>query len=116
MSQWPFGDLRLKGMSPGLRTPMYPYVALRCPTYREKSHANHTWHLRSHETACFLVPAAPSPWVRFPSPAPLPAIAGECQPTRSAAYLLRKLRMARFLVATESVRARTQWLHWLSLA
>src|ERR1700733_9251527 len=34
MSQWPFGDLRLKGMSPGLRTPMYPYVALRCPTYR----------------------------------------------------------------------------------
>src|ERR1700730_359183 len=49
---------------------MYPYVALRCPTYRENSHANHTWHQRSHETACFLVPAAPSPWVRFPSPAP----------------------------------------------
>jgi hypothetical protein len=49
---------------------MYPYVALRCPTYREKSHANHTWHQRSHETACFLVPDAPSLWVRFPSPAP----------------------------------------------
>src|ERR1700679_3352271 len=70
MSQCPFGDLRLKGMSPGLRTPMYPYVALRCPTYREKSHANHTWHQHSHETACSLAPAAPSPWVRFPSPAP----------------------------------------------
>jgi hypothetical protein len=36
--------LRLKGSSPALRTPMYPYVALRRPTYRENSHANHTWH------------------------------------------------------------------------
>ena len=26
------------------RASMYPYVALRCPTYRENSHANHTWH------------------------------------------------------------------------
>jgi hypothetical protein len=63
--------LRLEGLSPGLRTPMYPYVALRCPTYRDNSHANHTWRQHSHETACFLVPAAPSLWVRFPSPAPL---------------------------------------------
>ena len=30
------GDLRLKGMSRGLRTSMYPYVALRSPTYRKK--------------------------------------------------------------------------------
>jgi len=27
---------------------MYPYVALRCPTYRENSHANHTWRQHSH--------------------------------------------------------------------
>jgi hypothetical protein len=26
---------------------MYPYVALRGPTYRENSHANHTWHWHS---------------------------------------------------------------------
>src|ERR1700723_637055 len=56
---------------PGISHSMYPYVALRCPTYRENSHANHTWHQHSHEAACFLVPEAPSPWVRFPSPAPL---------------------------------------------
>ena len=29
VSYWPIGDLRLKGSSPGLRTPMYPYVAPR---------------------------------------------------------------------------------------
>src|SRR5258708_35892169 len=68
----PFGDLRLNGLSPGLvRIPMYPYVALRCPTYRENSHANHTWHQPSHQTACFKGSEAPSLWVRFPSPAPL---------------------------------------------
>ena len=54
----------------GSRTSMYPYAALRCPTYRENSHANHTWHQHPQETACFIVPAVPSPWVRFPSPAP----------------------------------------------
>jgi hypothetical protein len=32
---------------------MYPYVALRGLTYRENSHANHTWHPHSHQTACF---------------------------------------------------------------
>src|ERR1700722_15003965 len=69
--KWPFGDLRLKGMSPGLRTPMYPYVALRCPTYRENSHANHTWHRPPHKTAYFHGSELSSPWVRFPSPAPL---------------------------------------------
>jgi hypothetical protein len=31
-----------EGSSPKLRTPIYPYVALHCPTYRENSHANHT--------------------------------------------------------------------------
>ena len=30
---------------------MYPYVALRGPPYRENSHANHTWHSESRETA-----------------------------------------------------------------
>jgi hypothetical protein len=40
---------------------MYPYVAFRCPTYREISHASHTWHQGSRETACFLVPAARLP-------------------------------------------------------
>ena len=49
---------------------MYPYVALRGPTYRENSHANHTWHPPSHKTACFQGSGLPSPWVRFPSPAP----------------------------------------------
>ena len=35
---------------------MYPYTVLRCPTYRENSHANHTWHQHLQETACFPVP------------------------------------------------------------
>jgi hypothetical protein len=39
MADW---NLRLEGWSAGLRTPMNPYVALRGPTYRENSHANHT--------------------------------------------------------------------------
>ena len=39
---------------------MYPYVALRCPTYRENSHANHTWHPPSHQTACFKGSEAPA--------------------------------------------------------
>jgi hypothetical protein len=50
---------------------MYPYVALRCPTYLENSHANHTWHSPSQQSDCFLAPKAPAVWVRFPSPAPL---------------------------------------------
>ncbi len=45
-------------------------VSLRCPTYLENSHANHTWHQQSRETASFKGSEAPSPWVRFPSPAP----------------------------------------------
>jgi hypothetical protein len=28
----------------GSHTSMYPYVAVRGPTYRENSHANHTWN------------------------------------------------------------------------
>jgi hypothetical protein len=52
------------------RTSMYPYVALRCPTYRENSHANHILHQHLHQTACFKDSKAPPPWVRFPSPAP----------------------------------------------
>jgi hypothetical protein len=53
------------------RKPSDCRVALRCPTYRENSHANHTWHQHPQETSCFIVPAAPSPWVRFRSFAPL---------------------------------------------
>jgi hypothetical protein len=30
-------------------------------TYRENSHANHTWHPRSHQTACFLVQGSAFP-------------------------------------------------------
>jgi len=41
-------ETKLKALNPGLRTPMYPYVALRCPTYRENSHANHTWNPQLH--------------------------------------------------------------------
>jgi len=40
---------------------MHPYVGLRGPTYRENSHAKHTWHQHSHETACFVVPETPFP-------------------------------------------------------
>jgi len=54
------GDRRLKGWSPGSRISMYPYVALRGPTYRENSHASHTWHQHAHQTACFKGPALPS--------------------------------------------------------
>jgi hypothetical protein len=49
---------------------MYLYVALRGPTYREDSHANHTWYPQSGQAACFQDSEAPSLWVRFPSPAP----------------------------------------------
>ena len=66
----PIGDLQLKGPSPGFPASMYPYVVLRGPTYRENSHANHTWHQHSHQTAYFMGSKAPPAWVRFPSPAP----------------------------------------------
>ena len=46
-------------------------VALRCPTYRENSHANHTWHRHSRQSDCFQAPGALPAWVRFPSTAPL---------------------------------------------
>jgi hypothetical protein len=64
-------ETKLKGLNPGLRTPMYPYVALRCPTYRENSHANHTWNPQLHQTTYFKSSEAMPVWVRFPSPAPL---------------------------------------------
>jgi hypothetical protein len=65
-----------KRLEPGSCTSMYPYVALRGPTYREISHANHTWHQQSHQTACFNGSEAPSVWVRFPPPAPNPEARG----------------------------------------
>ena len=68
---WPFGDLRLKGLSLGVRTPMYPYVALR-PTYRENSHADHTWRQHSHQTASFKVLEAPPVWTELPDIAGAP--------------------------------------------
>jgi hypothetical protein len=43
---------------------------LRDPTYRENSHANHTWHRHSYQSRCFRGSEAPPVWVRFPSPAP----------------------------------------------
>jgi Phage integrase, N-terminal SAM-like domain len=42
--------------SPGLRPSMYPYAALRGPTYRHNSHAHHTWDSSSHQIACFQAP------------------------------------------------------------
>jgi hypothetical protein len=59
----------------------YPQVALRGPTYRENSHANHTWHPKSHQTACFKDAEALAVWVRFPSPAPL---LRQCDATQGA--------------------------------
>jgi hypothetical protein len=79
---------------------MYPFVALRCPTYRENSHANHTWHQHSHQTACFLDPNALSPWVRFPSPAPL---SSQCWPMRANELPL---------VVPSNKLAGVRW-HWL---
>jgi hypothetical protein len=38
---------------------MYPYVALDSPTYRENSHANHTWDSPSLQTLCFQGPEGP---------------------------------------------------------
>jgi len=71
VAKWPDRrDPRLKSWSPGSRSSMYPYVASRGPTYRENSHANHTWQSPSHQTFYFIVPDAPPVWVRFPSPAP----------------------------------------------
>jgi len=49
-------------------------VALRCPTYRHNSHANHTWDSPLRQSACFSVPEAPPVWVRFPSPAPISVV------------------------------------------
>jgi hypothetical protein len=76
---------------------MYPYAAPRCPTYRQNSHANHTWHSPSRQTACFLVPEAPSPWVRFPSPAPLSGWRSGCQSRcrKAAVHLCRSSSMMR---------------------
>ena len=62
---------RLRGLSP--RT-LYTDVSLRGPTYRQNSPAIHTWNPQSHQTACFKGSDAPPVWVRFPSPAPIPAL------------------------------------------
>jgi hypothetical protein len=68
---WPIGDLTsTETLEFGTSHVEYPHVALRGPTYHENSHANHTWHPPSHQTACFKGSEAPPVWVRFPSPAP----------------------------------------------
>ena len=69
---WPVQRRTAETPKPGLCAPMYPYVAVRGPTYRENSHANHTWNPQLHRTACFKASEATSVWVRFPSPAPKP--------------------------------------------
>src|SRR5216684_4666560 len=58
-------------LEPGISHIEYPHVARRGPTYRENSHAHHTWRPSSHQTPCFQAPQAPPVWVRFPSPAPI---------------------------------------------
>jgi hypothetical protein len=42
-------------LEPGTTHVEYPHVALRCPTYLENSHANHTWHPPSHKPPIFKV-------------------------------------------------------------
>ena len=85
---WPIGDPRLKGSSTGPRTAMCPYVAVRGPTYLQNSHASHTWHRHSHQTACFKGSEAPTLWVRFPSPAPLRIRRANCSGARAGYVLL----------------------------
>jgi hypothetical protein len=68
---WPDRRPTTRRLEPGTSPVEYLHVALRGPTYRENSHANHTWHSPSRQTACFQEPVAPPVWVRFPSPAPL---------------------------------------------
>jgi hypothetical protein len=60
----PVKDLLL----PGSRAPMYPYIAVHGPTYRENSHANHTWNPPSRQSACFSARNVPSVWVRSHRP------------------------------------------------
>lgn len=62
---------------------MYPYLALRGPTYRENSHANHTRHPPSHKTACFQGSELPSPWLRFPIAR---SISGHRRPTTANVF------------------------------
>jgi len=57
-------------MNAGPQQPSRIDVPLRSPTSRENSHANHTWHPPSLQTARFKGSEAPPAWVRFPSPAP----------------------------------------------
>src|ERR1700677_4788072 len=45
----------MRSQNAASRASMCPFIALRCPTYRENSHANHTWHQHTQETACFIV-------------------------------------------------------------
>ena len=68
--RWSVRDLRLQGSSLGFRIRVSPHSPT-LPTCLENSHANHTWQRRSRQTPCFKGSKAPSPWVQFPSPAPL---------------------------------------------
>jgi hypothetical protein len=48
-------------LEPGFRPPIYSYVALDSPRYRENSYARHTWQSPSRQTT-----ERYSVWVRFP--------------------------------------------------
>ncbi len=45
---WPESETTTEKLEPGISHVDVSYVALRGPTYRENSHANHTWHPQSH--------------------------------------------------------------------
>src|SRR5882724_6488534 len=61
-------------------------VSLRGPTYRENSHADHTWHSPSRQTACFQAPEAPPVWVRSHRPLhfSLSGVSLRCPRTRAS--------------------------------
>jgi hypothetical protein len=91
-------------------------ASLRSPTYRENSHANHTWRPLSRQTACFQAPNAPPVWVRFPSPVPQPKKRQLIQATVTAKLLkefggmMMKSLLSEALSVTGEIPA-TRWRH-----
>jgi hypothetical protein len=90
---------------------MCRYVALRGPTYRENSHANHTWCWHSRQTACFKGPEPPSLWVRFPSPAPLCHLMAGSEHRRLRVLVSAKSCAAFFLQVRKSEDLRRRRAH-----
>jgi hypothetical protein len=102
----------------GTQTEQLSHAALRCPSYCENSHASHTWHQPSHESACFLVPEAASPWVRFPSPVPLfvPGVSLRCPRTRFRASPGSHTQSRRGCSSFDRMRRSVSWSSSFSMA